>query len=150
HREIFPSAVLTVQKEMGQRLCAVPGSKQFGSLSVLLQSSYLTERAFDLRPGSFFPPPQVSSTVVKLRRLPDYFIEMDELPELQRLLRAAFRWRRKQLLNILKAEYELTAEAAGELLAGAGIAPSQRPEQLAVAEFALLMRRLACLDRGSG
>lgn len=150
HRDLFPVAVFTVQKEVGQRLSAVPGSKQFGTLSVLSQTSFAVERAFDLKPGSFFPPPQVASTVVKLTRLPKFLIEMAELPDLQRLMRAAFRWRRKQLLNILKAEYEMTAAEAGAILAELEIDSSRRPEQLAASEFATLMRRLACLDRGSG
>ncbi len=149
-RNLFPEAVFTVQRELGQRLAATPGGKQFGSLSVLLQSSFAVKREFDLRPGSFFPPPQVSSTVVHLRRLPEYPVEMAELPALQRLLRACFRWRRKQLGNILKAEYELSTATVTEMLAEAEIAASRRPEQLAVAEIVTLLRRLPCSDRGSG
>lgn len=150
YRESFTDAAFTVQKEVGQRLVAQPGNKQFGSLSVLLQTSFSGSRAFDLKPGSFFPPPQVSSTVVKFKRLPEYLIEMDELSDLQRLLRAAFRWRRKQIVNILKAEYDLTSTVVGELLDGVAIAANLRPEQLAVADFVRLLRRLVCLVRGSG
>ena len=149
-RDLFPEAVFTVQKELGQRLVAAPGSKQFGSLSVLLQSSFAAKREFDLRPGSFFPPPRVSSTVIHLQRLPEYLIEQEELPALQRLLRACFRWRRKQLSNILKAEYELSAATVSEMLAELEITASRRPEQLAVAETVTLLRRLPCSNQDSG
>ena len=150
NRDLFSEAILTVQKELGQRLTATPGGKQFGSLSVLLQSSFSAKREFDLRPGSFFPPPRVFSTVIHLQRLPEYAVEQAELPALQRLLRACFRWRRKQLSNILKAEYELSAAMVTEMLAKLEITASRRPEQLAVAEIVTLLRRLPCSNRDSG
>jgi 16S rRNA (adenine1518-N6/adenine1519-N6)-dimethyltransferase len=150
HRDQLMQAVLTVQKEVAERIVAQPGSKQFGSLTVLLQSSYAAKKILDLRPGSFYPKPKVSSSVVHLTRLNRYLVADDELPCLRRLVRACFRWRRKQMVRILREEYQIEPAAAKEVLDALDVDPTRRPEQLPVEVFASLARKLECSTRDSG
>ncbi len=144
-RRMFPELVIMVQKEVAARIAAQPGSKNFGSLTVFVQLFYEATRAFDLRPGSFFPAPKVSSSVVHLTRRSQSLVSDADFPALRRLTAACFRWRRKQLLRILRQEYQLTPEVAEDLCRRAGIGPTQRPEQLAVTDFVALANDLECL-----
>jgi 16S rRNA (adenine1518-N6/adenine1519-N6)-dimethyltransferase len=145
HRSCFRQVVLTLQKEVGERVAAAPGGKQFGSLTVYVQLFYTVTRVFDLKPGSFFPPPGVTSTVVHLQRRQVDLVAEEEFADLRRLTSACFRWRRKQIVRILREEYGLEAAAAQQVLRNLTIADSARPEQLAVADFVALARELGCI-----
>lgn len=149
HRDYFSLAVFTLQKEVADRLAASPGSKLFGSLTVFVQIFYAVRKVFDLKPGSFFPPPKVMSSVVELTRLPQALISNDEMDDLRRLTRACFRWRRKQIVRILREEYTLELPAIREILQSLSIPESVRPEQLSVTDFVALSRELACQHRDS-
>lgn len=138
-------AVLMMQQEVAQRLMAAPGGKDYGILSVLLQYHFALEPLFSLGPGNFYPPPQVTSTVVRLRPRPYEPAAAD--PELlRRLVRLAFGQRRKTLANSLgagAADLGLTPAQVPELLKAAGIEPQRRAETVSVAEFVALANRLA-------
>lgn len=90
-----------LQREMAQRLCATPGSKAWGRLSIMAQLRFTVELLFDVAPHSFSPPPKVWSSVIRM-------LPCDRLPAgvdtqaLDRLLRVAFAGRRKRLSNSLK------------------------------------------------
>jgi 16S rRNA (adenine1518-N6/adenine1519-N6)-dimethyltransferase len=146
HRAQFPLVVLMVQKEVGQRLAASPGGKDYGSLTVFIQLFYEVKRVFVLHPGSFFPKPTIDSAVILLRRHEKSGIEDGEYFDLRRLTSACFRWRRKTLMRILREEYGIEKDAVGELLKSVLVDPSIRPEQLAVADFVALMRKLRCAE----
>lgn len=148
-RRMFPELVVMVQKEVAARIVAKPGGKNFGSLTVFVQLFYTATRAFDLRPGSFFPAPKVSSSVVHLTRREQPLVSDADFPALRRLTAACFRWRRKQLLRILREEYQLTPEIADHLCRRVGAEPTQRPEQLAVTDFVVLAKDLSCLASNS-
>jgi 16S rRNA (adenine1518-N6/adenine1519-N6)-dimethyltransferase len=149
HRDHFSQAHFTVQKEVADRLASEPGSKQFGSITVFVQLFYSVHRVFDIKPGSFFPPPKVMSTVIELTRLPRALIATEEMDDLRRLTRACFRWRRKQIVRILREEYSLELPATREVLQSLSIPESARPEQLSVANFVALSRELACQQKDS-
>ncbi len=145
HRSTFPLVVLMVQKEVGQRLAANPGGKDFGSLTIFVQLFFNVKRVFTLRPGSFFPKPKVDSAVIRLERLPQPHIVDSEYADLRRLTSACFRWRRKTIVRILREEYRLDQQAAVDLLTSLALTPAIRPEQLAVTDFVALMRKLKCV-----
>lgn len=90
-----------LQKEVAERIAAGPGGKDWGRLSVLMQYECEVELLFDVTPSSFSPPPEVMSSVVRLkpRRLP---VQVADRQALDRVLRAVFAHRRKQLGNNLK------------------------------------------------
>lgn len=138
-------AVLMMQQEVARRLMAAPGGKDYGILSVLLQYHFAIESLFTLGPGNFYPPPQVTSTVVRLR--PRHFQPAAADPELlRRLVRLAFGQRRKTLHNSLgagAAGLGLSPAQVPELLQAVGIEPQRRAETVSVAEFVALANHLA-------
>ena len=129
-------AVFLVQKEVADRICAGPGTRDYGYLSALCRLGATPETLFRVRPGSFRPPPKVESAVIRLTPRP----EPPPEPELVRFLEAAFRQPRKTLLNNLSALYprELLAQAAET---------SKRAQQLDVAELQALHHSLGNSSR---
>jgi len=91
-----------LQKEMAQRLTAVPGTKAWGRLSVMTQVTLDTDYLFDVPPESFRPPPKVDSAVIRLTPKKDSVLPVSR-KSLDRVLRLAFAGRRKRLSNALKA-----------------------------------------------
>ncbi len=138
-------AVLMMQQEVAHRLMAAPGGRDYGILSVLLQYHFALESLFSLGPGNFYPPPRVTSTVVRLRPRPHEPAAAD--PELlRRVVRLAFGQRRKTLANSLAAgapELGLSAARVPGLLTALGIDPRRRPETVSVAEYVALANHLA-------
>ena len=136
-------AVLTVQKEVADRLTADPGGRDYGILSVLLGLHFEVRALFDLSPGLFHPPPKVSSTVVRLDLLERPRAPVIDEERFRRLVKAAFARRRKQISNSLKSDPSLGAPAAmAQALRRAHIEHSRRAETLSVEEFATLERAL--------
>jgi 16S rRNA (adenine1518-N6/adenine1519-N6)-dimethyltransferase len=120
------------QKEMAERIVSPPGSKEYGVISVLVQAYYQPEMLFYVKPGSFSPPPKVTSAVIALTR---YRSEIDgvSFQVLRQLVKMAFSQRRKKLRNTLKS---LLPE---EILKEQGVV-DQRAEQLSVEQFISLAR----------
>lgn len=122
-----------LQKEVVDRMVAVPGTGDYGRLSVMLQYRFHMERLFIVPPGAFDPVPQVDSAIVRMipRQLVAGWTARD--PDLfARLVAAAFSQRRKMLRNTLRAF------GGEELLAMHGIAPTARAENLAVTDYVRL------------
>ncbi len=136
--------VLMMQLEVGQRLLAQPGSKEYGILSVLLQYHFRLERLFTLGPQNFYPAPKVESVVLRGRpRHPE--VAAEDEAALQQVVKAAFATRRKTLKNALGAHchlWHLTQSGLVDLLLQLGIDPTRRPETLAVEEFVKLSNAL--------
>lgn len=90
------------QKEMAERICSPPGSKDFGVISVLTQAYYTPKMLFHVKPGSFSPPPKVMSAVISLERFRE---EIDGVSEtsLRHVVKQSFSQRRKKLRNTLKS-----------------------------------------------
>ncbi len=100
-RDLVPStAVFTLQKEVALRMCAQPGSKDYSAFSLVCQFRTSVERLGDIGGGAFFPPPQVVSSVVRLRRRSD--APSGEYPIYFQLVHDLFRSRRKTAANNLR------------------------------------------------
>lgn len=133
----FSSLTLMFQREVAERIVAEPGSKDYGRLGVLAQWRTEPDILFDIGPKAFTPPPKVTSSVVHL--IPRVLPIACELRLLERLTAAAFGQRRKMLRSSLQS----LGVPAAELLAAAGIEPTERAERLTVDQFCALARMLA-------
>jgi 16S rRNA (adenine1518-N6/adenine1519-N6)-dimethyltransferase len=137
-------AVLMMQKEVGARLTANPGTKDYGILSVLLQYHFAMTRLFSLGPANFYPPPQVISVVMGLRPCGPEPKAQDEA-FLAQVVKSAFATRRKTLRNTLAMRGQATGLPAAEVLAALellDIDPGRRGETLSVPEFVHLSNEL--------
>ena len=137
HR-VVASLTLMFQREVADRLVAVPGTKSYGRLTVLAQWLCEARRVLNVPREAFTPPPKVASTVVQLvpRQEPAHTADPDAL---QAVTAAAFGQRRKMLRQSLKS---LGVDAVG-LCDAAGVAPTSRAEDLDVAAFCTLARALS-------
>ncbi len=129
HRNHIKDMHFMLQKEVVDRLTAVPGGKDYGRLSVMVQYFCQTEYLFYVSPAAFSPPPKVDSAVLKIKpwdKLPHVSKNHDYL---SKLVKEAFSKRRKTLRNSLKSF--LTVEQ----IESVGIDPNLRPEQLSVEDY---------------
>ena len=133
-------AVFMVQKEVGRRLAAGPGTKDYGALTVWVQSFVSPRLEFVVGPGAFAPRPKVDSAVLSFRPRQD--VEPFDPKALSALLRTCFQKRRKQLGNILRSFWNSDIE---QWFAEAGCSPSMRPEELTPQRF-----RSLAMVMGSG
>ncbi|NDK34188.1 16S rRNA (adenine(1518)-N(6)/adenine(1519)-N(6))-dimethyltransferase RsmA [Rhodovulum sulfidophilum] len=138
----WSSLTLMFQKEVAERIVALPGSKAYGRLAILAQWRAEARIALRLPPEAFTPPPKVSSAVVHLTALPRPRFEADPAV-LERVVAAAFGQRRKMLRSSLKG----LAPEIEDLLQMAGIAPTERAEQIPLEGFCALARALAAAER---
>ena len=131
------SITVMVQKEAAQRLCAAPGTREAGAVTLAVQYYAEAETLFSVSRGSFMPAPNVDSAVIRLtvRKTPPCPVKDEAV--LFRLIRAGFNQRRKTLLNSLTgAGY--AKEQLSAALDVAGISPTARAEQLTLPQFAAL------------
>ena len=140
-RESFSLIALMLQKEVAQRIASGPGSKDYGILSVLLQTLFHVKKEFDVPPGFFHPRPKVASSVVSLMPLETPGISPEEQGFYRKTVKTAFGQRRKTLFNALKKLCPKT-DALQSALEAAGIDPKRRAETLSIADFIRLSREL--------
>lgn len=126
HRDKIAEAAGMLQKEVAERICAGPGSKTYGILSVLLQAYYKTEYLFTVPEHVFSPPPKVKSGVIRLTRNDVEKLDCNEALFF-RVVKAGFNQRRKTLRNSIRSAFTLKREDYHEF--------GLRPEQLSVAQF---------------
>lgn len=138
-RHLFSRLVLMFQKEVGERLCAPPGGKDYGILSVFCQLWFDVRKVTNVPPGAFSPPPKVDSIVVQLDPLPQPRVDPGDEGLFRRVVRGAFGQRRKTLRNALNGAGFPPAEIDAALLT-AGIDPQRRGETLSLEEFSRLSR----------
>ena len=143
--------VVTVQREVGERVVADPGGRDYGALSVGVQARADAEVAFDVSRRAFRPVPDVESVVLRIRPDPERIAALDD-QTLRTLTRAAFGMRRKQLQKILRSapEYALERRDAVEACREVAVDPKARPERLSAEEFVRLARALEGRRRDSG
>jgi 16S rRNA (adenine1518-N6/adenine1519-N6)-dimethyltransferase len=133
--------VITVQREVGQRLAADPGTKEYGALTLLARlHAGKPEIVRDLAPGAFHPPPKVHSLAIRFVPQPDALGSSDKRKQFFRVVRASFRQRRKQIRNALANAGELGLDSgqARRALLACGVEPVRRGETLTVEEFIAL------------
>jgi 16S rRNA (adenine1518-N6/adenine1519-N6)-dimethyltransferase len=140
YRKYFETIVLMVQREVGDRLAARPGTSEYGLLSATAQLYASVEKLFTLAPGAFSPPPKVHSAVVRLTIASR--IESLGVPEAGFIdfLRKSFGQKRKTLWNNLKSDYQPAALRAA--LEKSGVKPTVRAEALSLEKSAGLYRAL--------
>ncbi|WP_375265316.1 16S rRNA (adenine(1518)-N(6)/adenine(1519)-N(6))-dimethyltransferase RsmA [Planktotalea sp.] len=134
----WDSLTLMFQREVAQRITAETGSKAYGRLAILSQWRCDARIVLHLPPEAFSPPPKVSSAVVHLKMLPEPRFPAD-FKTLERVVAAAFNQRRKMLRSSLKS----VSPDIEDMLAAAGIKPTERAEQVSLEEFCALAREVA-------
>jgi len=141
-RSILSLCVLTVQREVARRICASPGGREYGSLSIMVQYHADVERLFDIPPGAFRPSPEVSSSVIRIRFREEPRVKVKDERLFFRIVRAAFQQRRKMIVNALRSLGPDRKELE-EALKRADISPESRPEMLSLEEFGRLADGMA-------
>jgi 16S rRNA (adenine1518-N6/adenine1519-N6)-dimethyltransferase len=139
-------AVFTVQRELAERLTASPGGKTYSSFSVLCGSCFSIQGRGDLKPGCFWPAPEVVSSIVEMRPLPDA-PSGDDLSMLSRVTRALFAARRKTLRNNVVAAF---GSVGLEVLERVGVDPAGRAEDLAAGTFMAIARAMLAAGLEAG
>ena len=141
--QCFFAITVMIQKEVAQRICAQPGSKDYGAFSVYCQYYTAPELLFEVPPDCFIPAPKVTSAVVRMvpRPAPE---EVDDPDHFFRVVKAAFALRRKTLLNSLSANLggQYTKETLSQAIAACGLPADVRGERLSIPQFAQLSRCL--------
>ncbi|MYB95405.1 16S rRNA (adenine(1518)-N(6)/adenine(1519)-N(6))-dimethyltransferase RsmA [Candidatus Poribacteria bacterium] len=143
HHKQIHSCVLMMQKEVAERIVAGPGGKTYGALTIGV--AYYAEATLiaTLSPENFYPAPKVDSALLKLKMRETPKVAVDSEDFFFKIVRTAFRTRRKMLKNALARG----GFASGEVLAAAfdelGIAPQRRAETLDITEFAALANFLS-------
>lgn len=142
-RTAIDAMALMLQREVAERVAAAPGSRTYGSLSVLTQLYGDVRVALRVPPGAFRPPPKVDSAVIHLAVLPAPRVPLPDERRFHVVVRAAFAQRRKTLANALAAGLGRPAEEIRLAAEAAGIDPTRRAETLTIEEFALLTGRIS-------
>lgn len=137
------SLTVMVQKEAAQRICAMPGSREVGAVSIAVRYYCEPKVLFQVSRGSFMPAPDVDSTVIRLdiRKQPAVDVKREE--DFFRVVKAAFSQRRKTLSNTLSSGLSMNKTQIAELLERAGIASNLRAEQLSMQQFADIANALS-------
>lgn len=125
-----------LQKEVVDRIVAKPGIKNYGRLSVMLQTFCEAQFIFEVPPQAFRPAPKVNSAILRLRPSEQFAPQISDFSLYEKLIRQAFSQRRKTLKNTLKNT------CSSEQIEQAGLSPSQRAEELTIADFVKLYQSI--------
>lgn len=144
YRRQISEMVLLLQKEVADRLTALPGSKEYGIPTVMVDMYTKATKEMNVPAGCFYPPPQVTSSLVKLLTREEPLVRLTDEDFFSRVVKCAFSQRRKTLLNNLRhrawpglAEAELV-----RVLIDLGIDGQRRGETLSALEFGKLSNTL--------
>ncbi|MDR2781108.1 MAG: 16S rRNA (adenine(1518)-N(6)/adenine(1519)-N(6))-dimethyltransferase RsmA [Holosporaceae bacterium] len=129
--DYYEKLVLMFQKEVADRLCAVPSTKSYGRLSVFAQCQSQIEKVFDLEPGSFFPRPKVKSSVVKFS---PKLKKIDDILQFSRFITAAFAHRRKTVIKPMSVFFSNPEHVLQKL----GYNKNTRAEEISVEDYTKL------------
>lgn len=142
--EELPITAITVmvQKEAAQRLCAPPGSRECGAVSVAVHYRSVPQVLFPVGRGSFMPPPNVDSAVIRLDLRKDPPVEVRNEEWFFKVSRAAFAQRRKTAANSISATLGVPKARVEETLTASGIPANIRAERLTLEQLAVLSNGL--------
>lgn len=142
--ERLPLEHLTVmvQKEAAERLCAKPGTRAAGAVTYAVHYYAEPEILFTVHPGSFYPPPKVTSAVIQLRLHQKPCVQPADEKAMFRVVRAAFSQRRKTAANAISAGLAMEKAKVLHAMEQSGIVPTARPEQLTLEQYAQLSDQL--------
>lgn len=146
NRLLFSRLVLMLQKEVGDRVAASPGCKDYGAFSVFCRLYFDVRRELIVRPGAFYPVPKVNSAVLSFVPLPEPRVDVGNEAFFRKVVKAAFSQRRKTLLNCLRSSGIGMDQALCQALDCCGIDPGRRGETLTLEEFAALTRAMLALN----
>ena len=134
----FTSITVLIQKEVAQRICARPGSAEYGAFSLLMQYYTVPELLFTVPNTCFVPMPKVTSAVIRCitREKPPVSVRSEAM--LWRTVKAGFALRRKTLVNSLQTGFSLSKPELARILNDCGLAADIRGERLALQEYARL------------
>ncbi len=130
------SLTVMVQKEAAQRICAQPGSREVGAVSIAVRYYCEPQVLFQVSRGSFMPSPDVDSTVIRLDIRKEPAVQVNKEHDFFRVVKAAFSQRRKTLSNTLSSGLGIPKAQAIELLERANVPSNLRAEQLSMQQFA--------------
>lgn len=137
----FKSLTIMIQKEVAERMNAEPGNKDYGALSLLVQYYCNTQIVRKVPPQCFIPRPKVDSIVIKLERLGEPRVKVEDEKLFFDIIRNSFNMRRKTLWNGVKS-LGLDKEKLEEAFKNAGVDPKRRGETLSIEEFAILSDKI--------
>jgi 16S rRNA (adenine1518-N6/adenine1519-N6)-dimethyltransferase len=142
--EELPVTAITVmvQKEAAQRLCAPPGSRECGAVSVAVHYRSVPRVLFPVGRGSFMPPPNVDSAVIRLDLRKEPPVEVRDEEWFFKVSRAAFAQRRKTAANSISATLGVPKAQVEEMLTASGIPANIRAERLTLEQLAILSNGL--------
>ena len=140
----FKSITVMVQKEVGERLCASPGGKDYGAVTVAVQYRCIPNKILVVPPESFIPQPEVDSMVIRLDSRDEPPVKLKDEKMYFRVVKASFGQRRKTLLNALASgNLGKTKEELRSILLKHGIDEKRRGETLSLQEFASIANELS-------
>lgn len=137
YKSFIADAHFMLQKEVVDRMCASPGNKNFGRLTIMLGCQMQVVPLFEVPPSAFSPPPKVKSAVVRMKPIPAPGVDIRDTDMLATIVKSAFSKRRKTLRNALEGVVE-----AGDLVA-VDIDPGLRPEQVPIDAWVALANHVS-------
>lgn len=140
----FASITVMVQKEAAQRLCAQPGTREAGAVSLAVAYYAEAKKLFDVGRNSFYPAPRVDSRVIQLKPREDLLLCKQDEKALFAIIRAAFSQRRKMLANPVAHALGIERERVWSAQDRVGVSRQARAEELTLEEFIFLARALSC------
>jgi len=137
-RHLIASALVVMQKEVAGRLKALPGTKEYSSLSCFAQYYTKPEYLHTIKHASFYPEPEVDSGLVRLTMLDEPSVKVRDEELFFKIIRGSFNQRRKSIINSLSREAVLGRPKTDltDLLGRAEVDPASRPEDLSLRDFA--------------
>lgn len=139
---VFESLTVLIQKEVAQRICAKPGTADYGAFTLLMQYYTEPELLFFVPPTAFLPAPKVTSAVLHCRTRKTPAVQVSDEAAFWRTVRAGFALRRKTLVNSLQTGWNLPKDVLADTIAACGFAPDIRGERLSLADYAALTEEL--------
>lgn len=142
----FRQLTVLIQKEVAQRICARPGTGEYGAFTVLMQYYTEPELLFEVPNTCFMPPPKVTSAVVRCVTRRERPVQVVSEESFWRTVRAGFALRRKTLVNSLQTGWQLPKERIAGIVESCGLPPTVRGEALGLEEYARLADALAAAE----
>ena len=133
--DCFETITVMIQREVALRICAEPGTAEYGAFTLLCQYYAERELLYDVPPDCFYPAPKVTSSVIRLTRRGKPPVEVGNMDLFFRIVRAAFNQRRKTLANAL-GQVTKDKDLIRAAISAAGLQETVRGERLSFEEFA--------------
>ena len=144
----FRSITVLIQKEVAERICARPGTADYGAFTVFMQFYAEVEKVFDVPNICFVPKPKVTSAVLHCRMRETPAVAVSSEAMFHRTVRGAFAMRRKTLLNSLAGSFgEFSKEQLSAAIEAAGLTPDIRGEKMDLEQFAALSNALSAMQK---